>query len=91
MNRLRKLSAAVLIAIATTACSVSTESLTQQVRSKLEETYKAKGIQIKSFLLTKKGGNEYTGVLETQEPSGAFTYKVEVVCDGKNITWQVKQ
>ncbi len=20
-----------------------------------------------------------------------FTYKVEVVCDGKNITWQVKQ
>lgn len=90
MKRLRTLSAAILIAIASTACSISTEELTKQVRASMETKFTPQGITIKSLVLTKKAGNEYAGVLETQEPNGAFTYTVEVISDGKNMTWQVK-
>ncbi len=80
----------VLVALALTGCSTSTEQLTRDVRASMEEKFKPKGILIKSLILTKKAGNEYVGVLETQEPNGTFTYKVEVISDGKNMTWQVK-
>ena len=90
MNRMKSLCTVALIALAATGCSISTEDLTRNVRKNMEEKYTPKGIQIRSLLLTKKGGNEYTGVLETQEPNGQFTYNVEVVCDGKNFTWQVE-
>lgn len=90
MTRLRTFTAAVLLAFATVACSISTEELTKQVRASMEAKYTPQGITIKSLVLTKKAGNEYAGVLETQEPNGAFTYTVEVISDGKNLTWQVK-
>jgi hypothetical protein len=39
--------------------------------------------------LTKKSGNEYNGIFETTEPNGAFTYSVEVIYDGNNMTWKI--
>ena len=90
MNPFRVFPAAMLL-VAMTACAPSTEELTKQVRASMESKYASTGVTIKSLVLTKKGGNEYVGVLETQEPNGAFTYTVEVISDGKNITWQTKQ
>ena len=53
--------------------------------------FKENSIKINSLILTKKSGNDYTGVLETSEPNGVFTYKVAVTYDGTNMTWETKQ
>ena len=90
MNPFRVFPAAMLL-VAMTACAPSTEDLTKDVRASMESKFTPKGITVKSLVLTKKGGNEYAGVLETQEPNGAFTYTVEVISDGKTMTWKVKQ
>ena len=73
------------------ACSPSTEDLTKQVQQSMNEKFQGTGIIIDSLTLTKKGGNEYTGVLETKEPDGDFTYRVNVVSDGESFTWQTMQ
>jgi hypothetical protein len=57
----------------------------------MEEEFAGKGVIIKSLGLVKKGGNEYTGVLETKEPYGDFTYAVEVVCDGDRFSWRIEK
>lgn len=90
MNHLRPFCTAILVALAATGCSVSTEQLTRDVRASMEAKFTPKGIKVRSLVITKKGGNEYSGVLETQEPNGTFTYAVDIVSDGKNITWQTR-
>ncbi len=90
MNPWKPLATVIVLAAIATGCSLSTEELTKQVRASMEEKFKGSGIQIQSLMLTKKGGNEYSGILETREPNGPFTYRVEVVYDGKTFNWQVK-
>ena len=72
-----------------TACSLSNEDLAKEVRAGIQEKFKGTGMEIKSFALTHKGGNEYKGILETKEPNGEFTYSVEVISDGKTFTWEI--
>ena len=71
---------------------LSTEDLAEQVQISIEETYEKKelNVNITSFELTHKGGNEYVGVMNTSEEYGEFTYKVEVTYDGEAIMWEVK-
>ena len=73
------------------ACSVSTEDLAKEVQANMEQKFAGEGIRITSFMLTKKGGNEYAGVLETAEPNGEFTYSVKVIYDGSSFTWEIVQ
>lgn len=78
-----------VMALFLTACSLSTEDLAEEVQSSIEEQIGGQGIQIKSFMLTHRGGNEYRGILETREPYGEFTYSVEVIYDGKTFSWEI--
>ena len=89
MKNIKLFTATLLLSVFLTACSPSTDELTEQVKQSMEEKFKTSGVSISSFILTKKGGNEYTGILETKEPNGNFTYNVEVVSDGKSFTWNV--
>ena len=81
----------VLITFILSACSLSVEDLTKEVQKSMESEFKAKDVTITSLVLTKKAGNEYTGVLKTKESNGEFTYTVEVIYDGKNFTWKTIQ
>lgn len=42
-------------------------------------------------MLVEKGNNEYSGVLETTETNGEFTYTVKVIYDGETFTWEIIQ
>jgi len=87
----------VLMLLFATSCSLSTSNLStnelaEEVKISMQETWKEEGdsgIEIESFLLTHKGGNEYWGILETNEEGEKFKYAVSVVCDGENFTWEI--
>ena len=89
MSKLRNVLMALVVTAFAFGCSLSTEDLAVQVQADMEKTLSDSGIKVKSFILTKKGGNEYKGILETIEPLGEFTYSVEVIYDGKMFTWEV--
>jgi len=75
-----------------TSCSLSTNELAEEVKINMQEAWKKEGesgIKIESFLLTYKGGNEYSGILETNEEGEKSKYSVNVVYDGKNFTWKI--
>lgn len=92
MNPYRPIPALIALALAPLGCDrLSTEELTSQVRASMEKKYSGSGVVIQKFMLTKKGGNEYSGILETREPNGQFTYRVDVIYDGKSFTWAAKQ
>jgi hypothetical protein len=80
-----------IAAILITSCGLSTDDLAKEVKKSMieSEQFKNNSIKIKSLILTKKSGNEYNGVLETSEPNGNFTYTVEVIYDGNNMTWKI--
>ena len=74
------------------SCSLSTNELAEEVKKSMQETWKKEGvsgIKIESFLLTHKGGNEYSGILETNEKGEKFKYSVNVVYDGENMKWEI--
>jgi len=81
----------IFASIIITSCSLSTNDLAKEVEKSMKESeqFKTNSITIKSLILTKKSGNEYNGILETREPNGAFTYSVEVIYDGNNMTWKI--
>lgn len=85
----RILTALIFTAVLFTSCSLSTNELAEEVKMSMNEQFKTQSISIKSLILTKKSGNEYNGVLETSEPNGEFTYSVEVIYDGENMTWKI--
>ncbi len=82
----------ILMLFFATSCSLSTNELAEEVKISMNETWKNEGvtgIKIESFLLTHKGGNEYTGILETNEEGEKFKYTVQVIYDGENIQWEI--
>ena len=89
MKKLALIVTVMVTALALISCSLSTEELAQQVQSHIEEKLNPEGITVSSFMLTKKGGNEYSGILETKEPGGKFTYSVDVIYDGEYFKWEI--
>tara|TARA_B110000483_G_scaffold238873_1_gene316299 strand:- start:802 stop:1080 length:279 start_codon:yes stop_codon:yes gene_type:complete len=85
----RILTVLIFTAVLFTSCSLSTNELAEEVKMSMNEQFKTQSISIKSLILTKKSGNEYNGILETSEPNGEFTYSVEVIYDGENMTWKI--
>ena len=83
--------AIIFTSVVFTSCGLSTNDLAKEVEKSMKESeqFKTNSIKINSLILTKKSGNEYTGVLKTSEPNGEFTYSVEVVYDGNNMTWKI--
>jgi hypothetical protein len=74
------------------SCSLSTDELAEEVKMSMEETWEKEGItgmKIESFMLTHKGGNEYSGILETIEDGESFKYTVQVIYDGDNMNWEI--
>ena len=74
-------------------CSPSTEDLAKDVRANISKQFEDQfpgQIEIISLDLVHKGGNEYTGILETNEPNGKFTYAVDVVSDGERFSWELR-
>ena len=74
------------------SCKLSTDELADEVKISMNETWKEAGItgiKIESFMLTHKGGNEYSGILETDEDGESFTYSVDVIYDGENMQWEI--
>lgn len=93
-KKLKKLIAIFLIALTVVSCKLSTNELSEEVQKSMLEKFKSEGagdVKVKSFILTEKGNNEYSGVLETTEPNGEFTYTVKVIYDGENFTWEIIQ
>jgi len=90
VSKLRNVFMALVVAAFAFGCSLSTEDLSSQVQADMEKTLAERDIKIKSFGLTKKGGNEYKGILETIEPFGEFTYTVEVIYDGNMFAWEIE-
>jgi uncharacterized protein YcfL len=80
-----------LVAMLFTSCRLSTDELANEVEKSMSENeqFISNSIKIKSLILTKKSGNEYNGILNTSEPNGEFTYTVEVIYDGNNMTWEI--
>jgi hypothetical protein len=80
-----------VVAVILSSSGASTDDLSKIVIKSMKENnqFKAGSIQIKSLTLAKKSGNEYSGILETLEPNGEFTYKVRVIYDGNNTTWEL--
>ena len=75
-----------------TSCSLSTNELAEEVKVSMNENWEKEGItgiKIESFILTHKGGNEYSGILETNEEGEIFKYTVEVIYDGENMQWEI--
>ena len=88
----------VLLLVLIMGCSsYSTKELEHEVKISIIEEWKNQsitGITITEFSLTHKGGNEYRGLLYTNEVDevgnrGAFTYTVDVICDGKSFLWEI--
>ena len=80
---------------ALTACDtrLSRLDLTSEVIKSMEgsEGFSAANINVDSLIITRDSAesNGYTGILQTSEPNGSFTYSVEVTYDGENMTWRV--
>jgi IS5 family transposase len=74
------------------ACSISTDDLAKEVQASIQQKFSGKGIQVKKLTLVHKGGNNYTGILVTNE-YGVFEgrYSVDVVYDGNNYSWQTRK
>ena len=82
----------ILMLLFATACSLSTNELAEEVKISMQETWKNEGvigIKIESFLLTHKGGNEYSGILETNKEGEKSKYTVHVIYDGENMQWEI--
>tara|TARA_Y100000022_G_C13191013_1_gene348055 strand:- start:590 stop:865 length:276 start_codon:yes stop_codon:yes gene_type:complete len=71
---------------------LSTSDLAEEVIDSMEAEFSNSGIMIDSLILTRDSSesNMYTGILETREPAGSFTYSVKVTYDGEYFTWQVE-
>ena len=70
----------------------TSNELAEEVKVSMNETWEKEGItgiKIESFLLAHKGGNEYSGILETNEEGEKFKYTVKVIYDGENMQWEI--
>lgn len=83
----------IFAALLFTACSLSTEQLADEVKKDMANNaeFKAKGVTVKEFTLVHKSGNEYDGLLVATEPTGEFTYKVDVTYDGSTLQWKLRE
>ena len=91
MKSIKLLISTLIISAFLMACSPSTEELTEQVKQSMTEKFQPEGISITNLILTKKSDYEYSGILETKEPNGSFTYSVDVTSDGDSFNWKIVQ
>ena len=84
----------VSILAASCSSSLSTNELAEEVETLIREEMKERGvdgdIEIISFMLIHKEGNEYSGVIKIKEEGEIFTSNVDVIYDGKNIKWEIE-
>ena len=74
---------------------MTNEELASQLEISIQETYRERGTKlgnIISLILVRKneGSNEYTGLLKTYNNGVKNQYTVDVLYDGENIKWEVK-
>jgi hypothetical protein len=81
----------VFMALFLSACTLSTEDLTQQVKEDMMKNakFKENSVTVVDLKLVKKTDTEYTGLLKTTEPGGEKTYDVQVTYDGSTFKWEV--
>ena len=68
----------------------STEEIAKEAQKLIENDWKNKGINatvLEDMLLTKKGGNEYSGMMKIMYEGKTIQYTGTVICDGKSIQW----
>lgn len=68
---------------------MSSDDLEQEVKKSMVEKFEGEHIRIKNFGLVHEAGNEYSGILDTDEENGSFTYKVKVIYDGSSFAWEI--
>ena len=88
---MKKLFLIAIIAFSLHSCRMGVNRLTYEVQEDIQQTYNEEnlGIIVNSLILTHEEGNSYTGILETSEPDGDFSYYVDVVYDGNSFIWEV--
>lgn len=91
MAYIYKMLCSTFLALALIGCSpkLTTGELTEVVKTSIEDEVASYGATVQSLRLTHKSGNIYSGILETNEPNGEFTYTVEVIYDGENFQWEI--
>ena len=68
----------------------STEEIAKETQKMIENDWKNKGINVtilEDMMLTKKSGNEYSGMMKIMFEGKAIQYTGTVICDGKSIQW----
>jgi len=88
---MKKLLFIAIIAFSLHSCRMGVNRLTYEVQEDIQQTYNEEnlGIIVNSLILTHAEGNSYTGILETSEPDGDFSYYVDVIYDGNSFIWEV--
>lgn len=97
LNKYLKLLAIIIICINMYSCSngVSKHELTSRVKADIGVEFTKRALEsntiytINSFDLIHKGGNEYSGILETTEGGENFRYEVSVTTDGNSYLWKI--
>ena len=82
------------------SCGISKEQLTKDVQKSMEKEWEKNPnvlVKVRAFSLIKKSENEYSGLLETDESYKETPtikvegkYNVEVITDGKEFKWEIK-
>ncbi len=77
------------------SCSNSKENLTKNVKKDIDKEMSKKAkdsgvsFSITKFQLVHKSGNEYNGILETNEGGDSHKYEVVVTTDGDSFIWKI--
>lgn len=84
-----------LILFIVISCSnkISNDQLQNEVLKDIKSKIEGQGQDrlVKSFVLKQISRNNYVGVLKTTEKGKQFTYKVNVISDGKTFVWKKNQ
>lgn len=74
---------------------VSTEELTKEVQSSIEQTWASEpefaSTRITSFTLVHKGGPQYRGILDAMQDGESYRFGVDVTYDGESFMWEITE
>jgi len=74
---------------------LSVATLRDRVSASIQSTWagnpKTKDVHLKSFSLTRRGGDDYDGLVVAEIAGKEFNYNADVTYDGKMFRWKLRQ
>lgn len=74
-----------------TSCSIQAtdEDIKKNIQSSFDSNFPGEDIRVLSFITTPIGGNNYSGILRTNENGELFEYHVDVLINGLMFEWEI--